>query len=71
MSMAVISVLGAGFCWLKPSVVFCARLMKSVLVAWCCPKPCCEGESGMWFLMLLRTNLSSSLDELQRRGIGW
>ena len=70
MSMAAISVLGAGLGWLKPSVMFCVRFVRSVLVEWCGLKPCCVGERGMWGLMLLRTSLSSIFDGLQRREIG-
>ena len=71
MSMAAISVLCAGFCWLKPSMMFCVKFVRSVLVEWCSLKPCHVGERGMWGLMLLRTNLSSIFEGLQRRELGW
>ena len=70
MSMAATSVLCAGFCWLRASVMFCVRFVRNVLVEWCGLKPYCSGERGMWGLMLLRTSLSSFFDRLQRREIG-
>ena len=67
--MAAISDLGAGFCWLKSFLMFCARFVRSALIEWCGLKPWCVGERGKWGLTLLRTNLSSIFDELQRREI--
>ena len=61
MSMAAISVLGPGLGWLKPSVMFCVRLVRSVRIECCGLKPCCVGEMGMWGLKLLRISLSSIL----------
>ena len=70
MSIAPNSDLCAGFGWLKPSVMFCVRLVSSVLVECCGLKPCCVGDRGMCGVVLFRTNLSSIFDVLQRRDIG-
>ena len=70
MSIAANNDLCAGFLWLKPSVMFCVRLVSSVLVEWCGLKPCCVGNRGMYALVLFRTCLSSICDVLQRRDIG-
>ena len=59
-----------GLRWLKPSVMFCVRLVRSVLVEWRGLKPCGVGDSGMCGLVLFRTSLFSILDVLQRRDIG-
>ena len=70
MSIAANSNLCAGFRWLKPLVMFCVRLVSSVLVEWCGLKPCCLGDRGMCGLVLFRTSLSNIFDVLQMRGIG-
>ena len=70
MSMAALSVLGAGFRWLKSSVKFCVRFVRTVLVEGCGLKQCCVGQTGMLGLMLLSTSLSSIFDEWQRRRSG-
>lgn len=70
MSIAASSDLCAGLRWLKPSVMFCVRLVSSVLVECCGLKPCCVGDSGMCGVVLFRTNLSSIFDVLHRRDIG-
>ena len=70
MPIAASSDLCAGLRWLKPSVMFCVRLVSSVLVEFCGLKPCCVSDSGMCGVVLFRTNLSSFFDVLQRRDIG-
>ena len=70
MSIVAISVLCAGFEWLRPSSVVCVRCVSSVEVECWGRKPCCVGESGMSGVMLLRTSLSSILDGVQRREMG-
>ena len=47
MSMAAIGLIGAGLGWLKPSVMFCVRQVRSVLVEWCSLKLCCAEERGL------------------------
>ena len=63
-SMAAISVMGAGFCWLKPSMMFCFSFVWSMLVKWCGLKLFCVGERRMCGFMFLRANLSIIFDEL-------
>ena len=70
MSMAAISVLFAGFEWLRPSSVVCVRCVRSVDVECCGRKLCCVMDRGMSSVMLLRTSLSSILDGVQSREIG-
>ena len=70
MCIAASSDLCAGVRWLKPPVMFCVRLVSSVLVEWCGLKPYCVGDRGMCGLVMLRTSLSCNFDVLQRRDIG-
>ena len=69
MSTVAIGVLCAGFWWFKPSMMFCVRCVRSVLVQWQGLKLCCVGERGMWELLLLKSNHSSIFDSLQRKKI--
>ena len=70
MSMAAMIVLLAGLFVFKPSSVVCVRWVRRVDVECSDLKPCCEGESGICGVMLLRTNLSSILEGVQSKEIG-
>ena len=56
MSMMSNSVLCAGFCRLRPSVMFCVRFVRSVLIEWCGLKPRRVAERWMWGVKVVEKN---------------
>jgi len=64
-SIVVDTVLCAAFGVLRLLCMSCVKVGNSVAVEWSALKPCCEGETGMGGVMLLRCDVEQ-ISEMNR-----
>ena len=69
MSITARSFLYAGLWMLRLTCMYCVRVVRSVVVESRALKPCCVGDKGMCYVIVLRISLSLSLTRLYHREI--